>query len=58
MLQCLLAVAAVARNIYKTATEYSQLNAAATGEGGKKAELGADSFFPVWVYVLIQGACA
>ena len=53
MLQCLLAVA---RNIYKTATEYSQLNAEAAGEkgGGKKAELGADSFFPIWVYVLIQ----
>ena len=51
MLQCLLAVA---RNIYKTVTEYSQLNAAAAGEGGKKAELGADSFFPIWVYVLIQ----
>ena len=48
MLQCLLAVA---RNLYKTATEYSALNAGGTG---KKAELGADSFFPIWTYVLIQ----
>ena len=46
MLQCLLAVA---RNIYKTAREYSQLNS-----GAGNAELGADSFFPIWVYVLIH----
>jgi Vacuolar sorting protein 9 (VPS9) domain len=50
MLQCLLAVA---RNIYKSATEYSTLNAGAAG-GGKKAELGADSFFPIWLFVLIH----
>ena len=51
MLQCLLAVA---RNIYKTATEYSLLNSPPQPAGAKKAELGADSFFPILLYVLIQ----
>ena len=53
MLQCLLAVA---RNIYKTATEYAQLNSPPlpAGAAPRKAELGADSFFPILLYVLIQ----
>ena len=50
MLQCLLAVA---RNIYKTANEYSLLNCPPAA-GSKKAELGADSFFPILLYVIIQ----
>ena len=52
MLQCL---CAVARNIYKTAAEYSLLNCPpkpGAKQEGMRAD--ADSFFPILVYVLIQ----